>query len=190
AASFVEKIVGEKTESILNQTDATLMMCRLERPFISNNLIQVSVPPLAEWEVGFAYWMEKITKLAQELSLPINFVCNKGSRKAIELMMETLKSSVPIDFELYDDWDNIAGLKALDKVDSIQIFVSAGNGDVSYRDAMDGLAKRLGKFITNQNLILIFPSRLEDQHIDEYEDIQAAPIFRKISREIGNMFGK
>lgn len=190
AVSFVEKIVGEKTESILNQTDATLMMCRLERPFISNKLIQVSVPPLAEWEVGFAYWMEKISKLAQELSLPITFVCNAGGRQAIEQMMVTLKSSVPIDFELYNDWDNIAGLKALNTPDSIQIFVSARNGDVSYRDSLDGLAKRLGKFFTNQNLILIFPARLEDQHIDEYEDIQAAPIFRKISREIGNMFGK
>src|SRR5690606_3944071 len=128
AASFVEKIVGEKTESILNQTDATLMMCRLERPFISNNLIQVSVPPLAEWEVGFAYWMEKITKLAQELTLPINFVCNLGTRRAIELMIETLNSSVPFDFELYNDWDSIAGLKTLNKADSIQIFVSARNG--------------------------------------------------------------
>jgi len=70
------------------------------------------------------------------------------------------------------------------------VFVSARYGDVSYRDSLDGLAKRVGKYYKNQNLLLIFPSRLEDQHIDEYEDIQTAPSFRRISREIGNMFSK
>src|SRR5690606_18339274 len=71
ATSFVEKIVGEKSESILNKTHANLMMCRLEKPFVTNKTISVFVPPLAEAEVGFAYWMEKITILAQELSIPV-----------------------------------------------------------------------------------------------------------------------
>ncbi|MGM1429870.1 cation:proton antiporter [Sphingobacterium lactis] len=190
ATSFVEKIVGEKTESILNRTDANLMMCRIEKPFITNKSIIIFVPPLAESEVGFHYWMEKMTKLAQELSLPITFVCNSRSRRAVEHMMEELKSSVPIVFEQYEDWDNIYGLSTFSNADSLLVFVSARYGDVSYRDSLDGLAKRVGKYYKNQNLILIFPSRLEDQHIDEYEDVQAAPIFRRISREIGNMFSK
>ncbi|MBA8986480.1 MULTISPECIES: cation:proton antiporter [Sphingobacterium] len=190
ATSFVEKIVGEKTESILNRTDATLMMCRIEKPFITNKMITVFVPPLAESEVGFAYWMEKITKLASELSLPIIFVCNHRSHQAIEQMLENLKSSVPVSFENYEDWDNIYGLATFSNAESMLVFVSARYGDVSYRDSLDGLAKRVGKYYKNQNLLLIFPSRLEDQHIDEYEDIQTAPIFRRISREIGNMFSK
>lgn len=190
ATSFVEKIVGEKTESILNRTDSTLMMCRIEKPFITNKSITVFVPPLAESEVGFAYWMEKMTKLASELSLPITFVCNHRSHQAIIQMLESLKSSVPSTFEHYEDWDNIYGLATFSNADSMLVFVSARYGDVSYRDSLDGLAKRVGKYYKIQNLLLIFPSRLEDQHIDEYEDIQTAPIFRRISREIGNMFSK
>ncbi|MFD1167306.1 cation:proton antiporter [Sphingobacterium daejeonense] len=190
ATSFVEKIVGEKTESILNRTDATLMMCRIEKPFITNKMITIFVPPMAESEVGFAYWMEKMTKLASELSLPITFVCNRRSHSAVELMLDNLKSSVPVTFEEYEDWDNIYGLATFSNSDSLLVFVSARYGDVSYRDSLDGLAKRVGKYYKNQNLILIFPSRLEDQHIDEYEDVQTAPIFRRISREIGNMFSK
>jgi len=190
ATSFVEKIVGEKTESILNRTDATLMMCRVEKPLITNKIITIFVPPMAESEVGFAYWMEKMTKLASELSLPIVFVCNSRSHQAIEVMLDTLKSSVPVSFEQYEDWDNIYGLATFSNSDSLLVFVSARYGDVSYRDSLDGLAKRVGKYYKNQNLLLIFPARLEDAHIDEYEDVQTAPIFRRISREIGNMFGK
>ncbi|MGN0020947.1 MAG: cation:proton antiporter [Sphingobacterium hotanense] len=190
ATSFVEKIVGEKTESILNRTDASLFMCRLDKPFITNKSITIFVPPLAESEVGFAYWMEKMSKFAQELSLPIRYVCNFRTKQAIEIMLDTLKSSIPVSYDLYEDWDNIYGLATFSNADSLLVFVSSRYGEVSYRDSLDGLAKRVGKYYKNQNLILIFPARVADMHIDEYEDVQTAPIFRKISREIGNMFGK
>lgn len=190
AVSFVEKIVGEKTESILNSTDTTLFMCRLEKPLISHKSITVFVPPLAESEFGFEYWMEKILKLAQELSLPVNFICNARTQGATEEVQELLKSSVPLHYANYEDWDNIYGLATFSNVDSLLVFVSSRSGEVSYRDALDGLARRVGRYYKNQNLILLFPSRQADSHIDEYEDIQTAPIFRKISREIGNMFNK
>ena len=190
AVSFVEKIVGEKTESILNSTDTTLFMCRLEKPLISHRSITVFVPPLAESEFGFTYWMEKILKLAQELSLPVNFVCNSRTQGATEAIQKLLKSGVPLNYSNYEDWDNIYGLATFSNVDSLLVFVSSRNGEVSYRDSLDGLARRVGRYYKNQNLILLFPSRQADSHIDEYEHIQTAPIFRKISREIGNMFNK
>ncbi|WP_164108459.1 MULTISPECIES: cation:proton antiporter [Sphingobacterium] len=190
AVSFVEKIVGEKTESIVNSTDTTLFMCRLEKPLISHKSITVFVPPLAESEVGFEYWLEKILKLAQELSLPVNFICNGRTQGATEEVQKLLKSSVPLHYGNYEDWDNIYGLATFSNVDSLLVFVSSRSGEVSYRDALDGLARRVGRYYKNQNLILLFPSRQADLHIDEYEDIQTAPIFRKISREIGNMFNK
>lgn len=190
AASFVEKIVGDRTESILNNTDTTLMMVRLDHPLISHKLVTIFVPPLAESEVGFEYWGEKVLKLAQELSLPVNFVCNSRTEDSLKEMVATLKSSVALTFSNYEDWDNIYGLATFSNTDSLLIFVSSRNGEVSYIDSLDGLAKRVGRYYKNQNLLLIFPSRQENQHIDEYEDVQTAPIFRKISREIGNIFTK
>lgn len=190
AVSFVEKIVGEKSESILNKTDTTLFMCRINKPLITHRSITVFVPPLAESEMGFGYWMEKVLKLAQELSLPICFVCDPRTKQNIGIVKEELESSVPVTFGNYEDWDNIYGLATFSNSDSLLVFVSSRRGEVSYRDSLDGLAKRVGRYYKNQNLILIFPSRQEDQHIDEYEDIQTASIFRKISREIGNMFNK
>ncbi|WDF67192.1 cation:proton antiporter [Sphingobacterium oryzagri] len=190
AASFIEKIVGEKTESILNRTDANLFMCRLDFPFLTYKSILLFVPPLAQSEIGFEYWLEKMLKLAQELSLPLQFVCDVRTERAIQGVVELAKSSVPVSFANYEDWDNIYGLSAFSSPDALLVFVSSRYGEVSYRDSMDGLAKRVGRLYANRNLILIFPSRRENQHIDEYEDVQTAPIFRKLSREIGNMFNK
>lgn len=189
-SSFVEKIVGEKSESILNKTDTTLIMCKIDKPLISHNLITVFAPPLSESEMGFTYWLEKVLKLAQELSLPVKFVCDPRTEENIKLTCKDLKSSVKASYAIYEDWDNIYGLATFNNSDSLVVFISSRKGEVSYRDSLDGLAKRLGRYYKNQNLLLIFPSRHENQHIDEYEDIQTATIFRKISREIGNMFSK
>lgn len=190
ATSFIDKIVGEKTESILNRTDANLFMCRFDNPFLSNKSIVVFVPPLAESEKGFEYWMEKILKLAGELTVPLTFVCDKRTQAAIIEVLKMLETSVPSSFDNYEDWDNIYGLATFSNADALLVFVSARYGDVSYRDSLGGLAKRVGRYFKRQNLILIFPSRRESQHIDGYEEVKTAPIFRKLSREIGNMFTK
>jgi len=190
ATSFIDKIVGEKTESILNRTNANLFMCKFVNPFLSNKSIIIFVPSLAESEKGFEYWMEKMLKFAAELTLPLTFVCNRRTQTAILEVLKMLETSVPCSFDNYEDWDNIYGLATFSNADALLVFVSARYGDVSYRDSLDGLAKRVGRYFKKQNLILIFPSRRENQHIDDYEHVETAPIFRKISREIGNMFNK
>src|SRR5690606_37924899 len=98
ATSIVENIAGEKTESIVNRTDANLFMCRLDNPFLSHKTITISVPPLAESEVGFEYWMEKMVKLAQELSIPLMFVCDTRTQSAAEGVLEMVQTSVPFTF--------------------------------------------------------------------------------------------
>ncbi len=190
AANFMDKFVGEKTESILNRTSANVMLCHFKKPFISNKSIVVFAPPMCEAEFGFEYWLEKVVKLAQELSVPVTFFVDERSAAAIKEHLVELKNSVPVTFEHYDAWDNLQGLKAFKEEDAMFIFVSARNGEVSYRDSLDGVAKKLDRIYANENLVLVFPSRVENAHIDEYEDVEAAPIFRKISKEIGNMFNK
>ncbi|WP_293955255.1 MULTISPECIES: cation:proton antiporter [unclassified Sphingobacterium] len=190
AANFMDKFVGEKTESILNRTSANVMLCHFKKPFISNKSIIVFAPPMCEAEFGFEYWLEKVVKLAQELSIPITFVVDERSAAAIEEYLVELKNSVPVTFKHYNAWDNLQGLKAFKEEGAMIIFVSARNGEVSYRDSLDGVAKKLDRIYANENLVLVFPSRIENAHIDEYEDVEAAPIFRKISKEIGNMFNK
>lgn len=188
--TFIDKIVGEKSESILSKTDATLFMCRLDNAMITHRSITLFVPPLAESEVGFEYWVEKLFLLAAELTLPINIICDKRTQASLEKEIIALKSSVIVSYSYYNDWDNIYGFATFTNADSLLVFVSSRQGEVSYRDSFQGFAKRIGKYYQHQNLILIYPARQEDPHFDDYEDIQTAPIFRKISREIGNIFNK
>jgi len=192
-AGIIEKMVGEKTESILNRTDINIFMCHFGTPFISNNRIALICPPMAEDEKGFSYWMSKITKLAQELTLPICCIANARSEEAITHYCKKNKISCPIKFIRHDDWDELNSIKQYIKQDDLLVFISARVGEVSYNRNFDGIPNKLAiKFDTN-NKILIYPSRRPTSMFDNYDEVSAIPLNRsltrlqRVSKRLGNV---
>ncbi|HWK56269.1 MAG TPA: cation:proton antiporter [Parapedobacter sp.] len=187
---IIEKMVGEKTESILNQTDTNLFMCHVDKPLVLQKRIIVFCPPLAESELGFDFCMNKVLRLSQELTIPILYVCNGRTKDAISAYMEQNKSSTRVLFSEHSEWDDLVTLRNFVKDNDLVVFISARQGEVSYRHSFDGIAKKLGKVYAEQNRVLVFPSRRAAYSLDEYEDVAAAPIFQRIGRGIGNIFNK
>jgi len=187
---IIEKLVGEKTESILNQTDANLFMSHVSGSLISNKRILVFCPPLSESELGFEFCMDKILRLSKELTIPIQFVCDERTQQAIEQYLERHKNGARVLFATYGEWDDLTGLRRFLKDNDLIVFVSARQGEVSYRHSFDGIAMKLGKVYAPYNRILMFPSRRGSYSLDEYEDVTAAPILQRLGREIGNIFSK
>lgn len=72
-SGLIDKIVGTKVDSIINNTDKTTFICHVGNPLVTQKRILIAVPPLAEHENGFVVWLQKLGKLAQELSIPVIF---------------------------------------------------------------------------------------------------------------------
>lgn len=187
---IIEKMVGEKTESILNQTDTNLFMCHVDKPLIMQKRIVVFFPPLSESELGFDYCMEKVSRLSQELTISILYICDTRTKAAITEYLQRNKSSVRALFSDHDEWDDLTELRQFVKENDLIVFVSARQGEVSYRHSFDGIPKKLGKVYAQHNRVLIFPSRRTVYSLDEYEDVATAPILQRIGKGIGNMFSK
>src|SRR5690606_16941750 len=190
-SSIIEKLVGEKTESILNLTDVSLFMCRLEKPLVSQKRITLFVPPMAEAEKGFNYWLDKITRLTQELSLPLYCICNARSQAAIDLYITKVKSSIEIQFQLHEHWENFQELSVYVRPDDFVVFVSARVGDVSYNHNFDSVPRRVGNIYNENNLILVFPSRRKGISSIDLTDIHPAPFSpaRETVEYLGKKFG-
>ncbi len=187
---IIEKMVGEKTESILNQTDTNLFMCHVDQSLVLQKRIVVFCPPLAESELGFDFCIEKVLRLGQELTSSIFFVCDVRTKQAILLYIERNKNSSKVLFAEHSEWDDLSTLRNLVKDNDLVVFISARQGEVSYRHSFDGIAKKLGKVYAEHQRILVFPSRRATYSLDEYEDVAAAPLLRRIGKGIGNMFTK
>src|SRR5690554_352106 len=88
---FIDKLIGDKMGSILKSTDKTIFICDFQIPLVNHGRLFLVVPPNAEFEDGFAIWMNKISKLSIELSIPIRLYCTQATHEAILKFDETNK---------------------------------------------------------------------------------------------------
>jgi len=193
-SGLMDKLLGDKLESILSNTDKTIFVCHLEKPLVVNKRIVIAVPPLAEHETGFELWLAKMAKLAQELSIPIQVYCSESTAQAIEQMAKKDKLVAPISTTHFNDWDDFLILSRDIRGDDLFILVSARRGATSYSSLLDTLPAKLEKHFPLNGIIVIYPPLLGPSFGDE--DFSAEPLtvgietLQKIGRGIGNMFKK
>ncbi|HLU87887.1 MAG TPA: cation:proton antiporter [Taishania sp.] len=194
---FIDKLVGDKVDSLLNSIDKTTFICSLEKPMVQHKRIVVAAPPLTEHEVGFSMWITKIAKLAQELSIPIHVHCNEATAKSFERVFKQLKLTASVSFELFCDWEDFLVISRNIYKDDLFVLVSARKSATSYMGILDNLPTKIEKHFENNSRIVIYPQQFTDSiKSEQYIDISTEPLnksieaVQKIRKEIGSMFKK
>src|SRR3546814_17700674 len=108
-------------------------MCHVDQPLVSHKRILMFCPPLTVSELGFEFCLAKMMRLSGELSIPIHFVCIGRTKTEIEAYLAKNKTSSTVHFELHGDWDELSKLNTFVKDNDLMVFVSARQGEVSYR---------------------------------------------------------
>ncbi len=154
---FLDKLIGDKMESILESTDKTLFICQFEDLLVNHKSLFLIVPPNAEFEEGFTIWINKIAKLALELSIPIKLHCTKKTHKAVMNFSKKNKLIPSINFHEFNDWDDFLILsKSITNTDFI-IMVSARKGFLSHFGYLDKLPAKLEKHFPKLSKMVIYP---------------------------------
>src|SRR5690554_2147525 len=143
--SFFDKIIGEKVEGILSNTDKTTFVCHLEKPLVLHKRIVIVAPPLTEHENGFDLWLSKTAKFAQELSVPILLYCNEATEKAVQKSFKKGKLTASITINSFTDWDDFLVLSRHIHEDDLFILVSARKGATSYIGVLRSEERHVGK---------------------------------------------
>jgi len=192
---ILDKLIGDKMDSILNNTDKTLFICSIEKPLILHKRIFIVVPPLAEREYGFQIWLSKIVTLSQELSIPIILYSNTSTKNAVERFIKKSKASATVHTELFESWEDFLIISRNILVDDLFILISARKGSTSYMSLLENLPTKIEKHFTTNSHIVIYPQQYDQDYITEgYEDISAEPInksietIQKLSKGIANIF--
>jgi len=195
-AGMIDKLMGDKVESLVNSTDKTLMICQFTKPFVSQNRIVMLAPPMAELEKSFPMWFGKIVKASQELSRPIVIYVNKQTQAAIEKHVSKYNLSASIQFKEFNDWNDFLVLaRELEPTDTI-VLVSARKGAVSFISELDVIPFKLEKHFGDNNKVLIYPQQFDHFTMVHYEDISSGPLnkgletIQKIGKEFGSIFKK
>lgn len=194
---FIDKLIGDRVDGILNNTNKTTFICYLEKPLVLHKRIVIAVPPLAEHENGFEHWLTKVVKLAQELSLPIQLNCNEATEKSVDKVVKSAKLSVSITFNLFNDWEDFLILARNIREADLFVLISARRGATSHMAVLENLPVKLEKHFPFNSKIVVYPQQFNQNFvIERYEDISSEPLnkgietFQKISKGIGNIFKK
>lgn len=156
-SGIIEKLLGEKLEIILDNIDKAVFICHFEKPLLAHKRMITVVPPLSEHENGFPLWVSKMAGLAQELSIPMLFYCNKSTEEAIRKKMKKQKSNASATFSAFDDWQDFLVLARDVKRDDLLVLVSARKGSAAFMNLLENIPSKMEKHFADNNRIVIYP---------------------------------
>ncbi len=156
-AGIIDKIIGEKISSIISNIDKTIFICQLEKLLINHKRIIVVTPPLAEKEIGFEIWLQKISKLSHELSIPVVYFGNMGTQDAIREKIKQKHLNTLVSFKVLDDLEDLLVSSPDIKDDDLLVLISARKYSVSYLTFLDNIPNKIERHFTKNNKIVVYP---------------------------------
>lgn len=185
ADSFFGSIVG----SLLKGTHLEVMIVRSLMPPNTWERIVVTVPPKAEYEVGFYKWLEHLCRMGEQLGCKMHFYAHETTGRYIEGYVRKMHTRVRADFSELDDWEDLLLLTGKVDYDDLLVIVSARRGFISYDVSFERLPMQISKYFNNNSVLLLYP----DQYGDPQESVSLFEPGIRTSRRYdasGNWFSR
>jgi Kef-type K+ transport system membrane component KefB len=189
---FIDKIFGENVDSIINNVDKTLFICRFQKNFIEEKRLVFICPPFSERGIGFHLLMQKVSRLAQELSIPIVIYGEERTYQAIQQIASNLKLNSKFGFKNISDWEDFESISDEIKPTDLVVVNLSRKGSVSYQSIFDKLPTKFEKYFDSNNVMLVYPQDdRKESAMDAYEDFTASPLAKGIEaiEQIGRGLG-
>jgi Kef-type K+ transport system membrane component KefB len=160
--------LGKLTEGILGKINVTAMIYHSIQPLNTVARYLIVVPPNAEKEMGFAFWLLRIWNIGRNTGAKLVFYGSKETLRYIKQVQK--KFSVEAVFREFSDWEDFLILsKDLKENDALVVVMSRKNGE-SYDNQMEKLPKYLNKYFMHNNYVLIYPMQFnfDDKEFSTY----------------------
>ena len=186
---------GEFIQSLYNGLNRQIILTRFVQPMSTLRRIQVVVPSRAEFEPGFHRWLERLSRLAEQLDCRIQF---HGRNESLVLIAEYVNNRHPsarAEYTPMSHWNELPQLASGISEDHLFVVVTARKGTISYKNALERLPDELQKHFSGKNLMIVFPDQYGDQKEDrmsftEAQHHEEKSIYETILRWIHERKGK
>ena len=194
---FIDKIFGEKTDSIINNVDKGLVLCRFVRPLIEKKKLVFICPPFTEKENGFPTIVQKVFRISQEYSIPVILYSEEKTYQVVQQIMKALKLTGKVTFKPFSYWEDFLVITKDISPSDLIVFIASRRGSVSYAPHLERIPDKFERYMNQNNLIVVYPQEnVEGISIDDYENFSPDPInkgieaIEQIGKGIGSIFKK
>lgn len=129
------------------------------RPLNTLRCIQVAVPSRAEFEPGFYRWLERLSRMAENLECRVRFHCRVETQALIQEYIRKRHPEVRAEYQPMAHWNELPRLAREVADDHMFVVITARKGTISYKSALERLPDELTQYYQGKNLMIIFPDQ-------------------------------
>lgn len=160
--SVSAKFWGQFHQSLFNGLNRQIIMARLYQPLNTLRRIIVAVPSRAQYEPGFYRWLERLSRIAENLECRVQFNGRTDTLQMINQFITNRHRNVRASYIDMPHWNELPRLASTIADDHLFLVVTARKGTVSYKTAMERLPMELTKYFKGKNLMIVFPDQYGD----------------------------
>ncbi len=154
-----EKFWGIFAPDLVGTLNCQIIMCRCRCPLNMLRRIVVAVPSRVEFEPGFYRWIERLARLAENLSCRIVFHGRIESTSRINEYISNRHRGVRAEYVLMEHWKEFPGLSGEMSDDHLMVVITARQGTVSYKPVFERLPMELYRHFNDKNLMVVYPDQ-------------------------------
>ena len=158
-ANIVDTFFGAKIESLLKNTNKMILISKCVNPINTVTRIVIAVPRKAEYETGFARWIDRVANMAKQIGCRAIFYAYPETIPYLKARLRAGRYNIRNEFEKLESWDDFLLLANVVLDDDLFIVVSARPTSVSFNADADHIPSFLSKYFANNNLIVLYPEQ-------------------------------
>ena len=157
-ANIVDTFFGAKIESLLKNTNKMILISKCVNPINTVTRIVIAVPRKAEYETGFARWIDRVANMAKQIGCRAIFYAYPETIPYLKARLRAGRYNIRNEFEKLESWDDFLLLANVVLDDDLFIVVSARPTSVPFNADADHIPSFPSPYFANNNLIVLHPT--------------------------------
>lgn len=159
-----DSYLGQIGSELLARTNRQVIIVNYLMPVNVVHRIIVAVPEKAELEAGFYRWVERLSRMGEQLGCRIDFHAHSKTIPLLQTYIETNHPSTRTSFVALDDWNDLLIVTRHLSYDHLFVLVSARHGGISWQPTFENLPTQLVRHFSNNSLMIIYPEQFGQAH--------------------------
>ncbi|MGL5683003.1 MAG: cation:proton antiporter [Marinifilaceae bacterium] len=172
---------------IIKESNINTFLYRSTQPIETVKRFILIIPPRAEDELGFPFWINKIWTLAKNSSSEIVVFSSNITRKVLEDINRN--NPIEITFKTLSAYRDMLIFTKDMKPEDALIFVLSKRHNVSYDENMENIPSYINSYFKDRNILLIYPMQQNAKlgEISEMINPSASSALSQIEDITGNI---
>lgn len=152
-----DSFLGSLTEGLLSKCNTTTFIYKPHQPVDTHRRHLVFIPPHAEKELGFPFWLVKVWNIARNSGARIVFYLAPETKHYLKEIL--IKHPIRVEFRPFPEWNELGNLNIILKPDDNLIMVLSRKGEASYHPSLERVPLLINEWLKNHSFILIYPNQ-------------------------------